>query len=182
MNDILNEILANAVAQNQQLNVSQPPTLGVAKQAQVAATSANKIANMGGAIPTAEEMYAPLVGAQSGAGAMSASEMETDIRNMSAFDLERKYGYGPAAKMIANRASARNSIFSDRVSQRDTSQTAADLVSGVGLGAVNSIGGIGAMGLSVINAGAGQTAATKLEDFSSFVRGTQSPALQQRRN
>ena len=182
MNDILNEILANAVAQNQQRNVAQPPTLSAVKQAQVAEASANKIANMGGAVPTAQQMYAPLVGVKTGAGAASADPMETDIRTMGTSDLERKYGYGTAAQMIANRATANNSIFADTTQQRNASQTAADLVSGVGLGAVNSIGGIGAMGLGLVNADAGQAAATKLEDFGSFVRGTQSPALQQRRN
>lgn len=181
MNDILNEILANAVAQNQQRNVAQPLTLSAVKQAQVAEASANKIANMGGAVPPAQQMYAPLVGAKTGAGAASADPMETDIRNMDTSELERKYGYGAAAQMIANRATANNSIFADQTQQRDWSQTAADLVSGVGLGAVNSIGGIGAMGLGVVNENAGQAVATKLEDFGSFVRDTQSPALQQRR-
>lgn len=181
MNDILNEILANAVAQNQQRNVTQPPTLSAVKQAQVAEVSASKIANMGGAVPTAQQMYAPLVGAQSGAGAASADPMETDIRNMGTSDLERKYGYGAAARMIANRATANNSIFADQTQSRDWSQTAADLVSGVGLGAVNSVGGIGALGLGLVSADAGQAAATKLEDFSDFVHGTQSPAVQQRR-
>jgi len=181
VNDILNELLANASAQNQQRNVTQPQSLSAVKQAQVAATSANKVAALGGPVPTAQEMYAPLVGAQTGAGATSAAPVETDIRNMATSDLERKYGYGAAAQMIANRATANNSIFADQTQQRDWSQTAADLVSGVGLGAVNSIGGIGAMGLGLVNADAGQAAATKLEDFGSFVRDTQSPALQQRR-
>lgn len=181
MNDILNELLANASAQNQQRNVTQPQTLGALKQAKVAATSANKVAALGGPVPTAQEMYAPLVGAQTGAGATSAAPVETDIRNMDTSELERKYGYGAAAQIIANRATANNSIFADQTQQRDWSQTAADLVSGVGLGAANSIGGIGAMGLGVVNADAGQAAATKLEDFGSFVRDTQSPALQQRR-
>ena len=181
MNDILNELLANASAQNQQRNVPQPQTLGALKQAQVTATSANKVAALSGPVPTAQEMYAPLVGAQTGAGATSAAPVESDIRNMGTSELERKYGYGAAAQMIANRATANNSIFADQTQQRDWSQTAADLVSGVGLGAVNSIGGIGAMGLGVVNADAGQAAATKLEDFGSFVRDNQSPALQQRR-
>jgi hypothetical protein len=181
VNDVLNEILANAVAQNQQRNIAQPPTLSVIKQAQVAQVSANKIANMGGAVPTAQQMYAPLVGVETGAGAASADPMETDIRTMGTSDLERKYGYGTAAQMIANRATANNSIFADQTQQRDWNQTAADLISGVGLGAVNSIGGIGAMGLGMVNADAGQAAATKLEDFGNFVHGTQSLAVQQRR-
>ena len=181
MNDILNELLANASAQNQQRNVSQPQTLGALKQAQVAATSANKVAALGGPMLTAQDMYAPLVGTQTGAGATSAAPLETDIRNMPTSALEQKYGYGAAAQIIANRATANNSIFADKTQQRDWSQTAGDLVSGVGLGAVNSIGGIGALGLGIVNADAGQAATTKLEDFGAFVRDNQSPALQQRR-
>lgn len=184
MNNILNNLLAEASAMNQQQNQYVPPTpvsLGQAKQAVVAETAAKKLAAMSPLVPTVDQQYQTLAASSGGVADNSAGQMMTDVRTLSPIGLSDKYGSSRASELLANFTQANSKLLNQQTTGRNWSQTAADTVSGVGLGAINSIGGIGAMGLGLVNADAGQAAAIKLEDFGNFVHSTQSPALQQRR-
>ena len=125
-------------------NASAPTTPGTGQQKQqaVANASAQKKATLGGFDP-----YAATVGAQEGTGYATATEQERDFRDMSTLDLWRKYG--DAA--VFQRAGANSGVAADQQAGRDWSQAAADTVSGVGLGAVNAVGGLAALGTGIVS-------------------------------
>lgn len=174
MNPILNELMANAA--------NQAPSLVDSKKESVLAASNEKKIALGGATPqTPAQLYAPMVGAATGKGVATASDQEYDSRYLTPGQLETKYGNNAAADMINAAANAQQRVFSDQTQVRDFEQTAADTVSGVGLGIANSLGGIGALGAGLVNKDAGIWASKQLDDLNKTVQENQSPALQSRR-
>jgi hypothetical protein len=174
----INEILAQAAAQPRSLDTASLP-IGAQKQAAVGVASAEKRAAMVALTPTA--LYAPTVGRIENKGVASASEIETDARTMFPWELTAKYGEDVANRVSAASSTANRTLLDDMASTRGGSQTAADLTTSVGLGMANSIGGIGALGLGVLNKDAGLYASQKLEDLNNFGQSTQSEALQAKR-
>ena len=155
-------------------NASAPVTPGTGQQKQqtVANVAAQKKAALGGFDP-----YAATVGAQEGTGYASATQQERDFRDMSTTDLWRNYG--DAA--VFQRAGANSGVAADQQAQRDWNQTAADTVSGVGLGAFNSLAGIGALATGIVNRDAGNAMGQGIQSINETVMENQSPALQARR-
>lgn len=174
MNLILNELMANAAGQTSPIEAKKQSLAGVAQEKKTALSPL---------VPqTPAQLYAPMVGAATGKGVESASEQEYDTRYMTPGQLETKYGHTAASDLINAKATAQQRVFSDQTQVRDFEQAAADTVSGVGLGIANSIGGIGALAAGAVNQDAGIWASKQLDDLNAFGQGSQSPALQQRRN
>lgn len=175
-NSILDQMLMKAAAPT-------PTSVGEQKQAAVAAAADTKKQAMG-AVPnfTAEQLYPMMVGAQTGAGDTSAGQAELDARYMAPMDLWAKYGYNDATNaLIGNRAEALQRLSSDQSIQRDWNQTAADTVSGIGLGAFNGLAGIGAWATGIVNRDAGNALSQGIKSVNEAVMDNQSPALQGRR-
>lgn len=174
MNDYVTRLLAEA---------AQPKTPSVLEQKQqsVAATAAQKQATMGGVPMSPAQLYAPVAAQRNGdSGTASANPMETDMRNLSAFELNTKYG-DAAQQMINNRNAASNRTTVDAAVTRNWDQTAADTVSGIGMGVASGLGGMGALGLGIVNKDAGLAAAEGLNKLTEFGQSTQSEALQAKR-
>ena len=174
--DMLNSLLAQAAAHN-------TPDVTSLKQDAAAQAAARKRVELGGTkpAPTADEMYPAIAGVRTDAGASSAGELETDLRTMMPWDLSAKYGAETASGLINSRAAADQKVFIDRTAFRDWEGTAADTVSGIGLGAANMVGGLGALGVGMVNRDAGLWAAGKLDELNTAVRDGQTSALQGRR-
>ena len=106
-------------------------------------------------LPTPQQAYAIQASQSTGQGAESADALEHDLRNLNALRLMQKYGYEMGQQMATQRAVATQQVANDLTTPRNTSQLAGDVVSDVGAGAVNVVGGIGAMGAGLISRDAG---------------------------
>lgn len=127
-------------------------------------------------LPTPQQAYAIQASQSTGQGAESADALEHDLRNLNALQLMQKYGYEAGQQMAAQRAVASQQVANDLTTPRTTSQLAGDVVSDIGAGAVNMLGGAAAMGVGVFNENAGTSMAGAMNDFNEFVRNNQSPA------
>lgn len=175
----LNEMLEAAAAAGAVQPTPVAMALGAQKQQAVQQASVEKQAALGGL--TKESLYASSVGAGTNKGVNSASELEYDSRYLTPTQLDQKYGQAATNRFSLNRAAADQRVLGDTLATRNLDQTAADLTTSVGLGMANSIGGIGALGLGVLNKDAGLYASQKLEDLNNFGQSTQSEALQAKR-
>lgn len=175
-NTILDQMLMKASAPT-------PTSVGAQKQAAVASAAEAKKQALGEAPNfTAEQLYPMMVGAQTGAGDASAKQAELDARYMAPMALWEKYGYNDqTSRLIGNRAEAQQRLTGDQSIQRNWNQTAADAVSGVGLGAFNGLAGIGALAAGIVNTDAGNALSQGIQSVNEAVMETQSPALQGRR-
>lgn len=175
-NSILDQLLMKAAAPS-------PSSVGAQKQATVAETADAKKQALGGALNfTADQMYPVMAGAQSGAGDASATQAELDARYMAPMALWEKYGYNDQTNaLIGKRAEAQQRLTGDQSIQRDWNQTAADAISGVGLGAFNGLAGIGALATGIVNRDAGNAMSQGIQSINEAVMDSQSPALQGRR-
>lgn len=160
-----------------------PTSVGAQKQAAVASAAEAKKQALGDAPNfTAEQLYPMMAGAQTGAGDASASQAELDARYMAPMALWEKYGYNDQTnRLIGNRAEAQQRLTGDQSIQRNWNQTAADAVSGVGLGAFNGLAGIGALAAGVVSADVGNALSQGIQSVNEAVMDSQSPALQGRR-
>lgn len=148
----------------------------LSKKSSVTEAAKAKVQNL-----TAQDNYNIAAGtATNQAGLISAGSTEQDLRTLNPSQLRGKYGES-ASDIIANQAFGDRSFTTDATGARDFSQTAADTVSNVGMGVVNSVGGIAALGAGLADADAGSWAAGKLNDFTEWGQSTQSAALQNRR-
>ena len=93
-------------------------------------------------LPTPQQAYAIQAPQSTGQGAESADALEHDLRNLNALQLMQKYGYEAGQQMAAQRAVATQQVANDLTTPRTFSQLAGDVVSDVGAGAVNMLGGI----------------------------------------
>lgn len=118
-------------------------------------------------------------GNQAGAGTMG--EVEADLRTLNPAQLFQKYG--DRTPELINAAAAGDRAFrnDEALNTRNLSMVAGDTVSGVGAGLANSIAGLGALGLGMVNDDAGTWAAKKIEEGNEWVQGTQSYTLNARR-
>lgn len=127
-------------------------------------------------LPTPQQAYAIQASQSTGQGAESADALEHDLRNLNALQLMQKYGYEMGQQMAAQRAVATQQVANDLTTPRTTSQLAGDVVSDIGAGAVNMLGGTAAMGAGLFSHDAGTAMAGTMNDFNEFVRNNQSPA------
>ena len=127
-------------------------------------------------LPTPQQAYALQASQSTDQGAESADALEHDLRNLNALQLMQKYGYEAGQQMAAQRAVATQQVANDLTTPRTFSQLAGDVVSDVGAGAVNMLGGTAAMGAGLFSRDAGTAMAGTVNDFNEFVRNNQSPA------
>ena len=172
-NDLLDQLLANA----------SKPSVGQQKQQSVMDTATAKKQQLGG-MPsfTQDQMYSAVAGSTTGAGDASATQAELDARYLTPMQTWDKYGYNDASnKALGQRAQATQQFNADQSIQRNLNQTAADTVSGVGLGAFNGLAGIGALATGIVNKDAGNALSQGIQSINEAVMDGQSPALQGRR-
>ena len=172
-NELLDQLLANA----------SKPSVGQQKQQSVMDAATAKKQQLGG-MPsfTQDQMYSAVAGSTTGAGDASATQAELDARYLTPMQMWDKYGYSDATnKVLGQRAQATQQFNADQSIQRDWNQTAADTVSGVGLGAFNGLAGIGALATGIVNKDAGNALSQGIQSINEAVMDNQSPALQGRR-
>src|SRR5690606_17969916 len=130
----------------------------VTKQTSVAQATESKKAALG-----AQDFYNIAAGQMNGdSGLLSATQDEIDVRTMSPAQLWGKHG-SRAMDLISGVARGNRDFSLDVTSDRTLPQAAGDLAIGVGQGAINSVGGIGALAAGVISPELGVDAAGLLE-------------------
>lgn len=149
-------------------------------QESVRAASEARRAELAGR-PSSQSILNAAIARQTGAGVASATGIERDLATLSFDAIRERYGRQQGNQLISELLAAGDSYRSGSTGDRTNENVASDLVSGVGLGVANSLGGIGALGLGLVNDGAGTWAAEQLRRLNEAVQGTQSPALQNRR-
>ncbi|MFP3645220.1 hypothetical protein [Paraburkholderia sp. SIMBA_054] len=168
---------------------SQQPTMqqnvaatADAKKAALAAVADQKkvgVAAQNG-IPSLDQLYSDVLARQTGAGLKTMpSQVDADVASLPAADLIAKYGYDQGMHLVSARLQAQGSVQMDATRSRDYAQAIGDFGAGVGLGVANSVGGIGALGLGLINRDAGTQAASAVKALNDAVQGNlESDALQ----
>jgi hypothetical protein len=151
------------------------------KMAEVQVASDEKKVAMGG-MPSMQVFHEAAIIRQTGAGFATASPLARDLASLSTSVLAQKYG-PRAVENFARGMSLASSDYSTQASAQRPSlgDAISDTAKGVGLGAVNGIGGLGAIGLGLINSEAGMQAAAGLQKLNDLVQGSESPELQARR-
>ena len=184
-NHLFDQMMAKAAQPTvspEEQEVKEPPISLQKQQAVAQAAGAKKQAHGGAPTFSVDQLYTTIVGAQNNSGTASASQEELDARYMTPMGLWDKYGYNDGTNaLIGNQAEARQRIAGDRTIQRDWNQAAADAVSGVGLGSLNAIGGLAALGTGIVSTTGGNAISQGLGAANEFVMDSQSPALQARR-
>ncbi|QYW02270.1 single subunit virion RNA polymerase [Stenotrophomonas phage Philippe] len=127
-------------------------------------------------VPTAAaqtpDFYA--MGAQNGSslGAQTSSGLERDLQTLSTNQLYRRYG-DAAQGLIAQRLDGERRYAADLALSDDQNRSygelATDTLTGIGSGFLNSLGGVAALGLGVVNRDAGTWAAEKLEQGNNWL-------------
>ena len=147
------------------------------KQLEVSQASAEKKAALS---PTAviPDFYQIAAGQGNQLGAQSMSSLETDLRSMQPLDLYLKYG-SAAVDLLNKQAAGGTAYFNDTLQQnnRTTQEIVNDTVSGVGAGFAGSIGGLAALGTGLIDAEAGTSVASTVQDGMQWIEGQQSDGV-----
>lgn len=106
--------------------------------------------------------------------------VEQDVGSLTPYELVQKYGNPTSESLIAQRRLGDNTLY-DLQAQRDGRTDLGayyDTLTGVGTGFGNSIAGIGALGLGVVNQDAGVWAANKIKQGNDWVQqNLQTPGL-----
>lgn len=127
------------------------------------------------------EYFNNAVGAETGQGRDSASQLEKDLRDLSPLQLTRKYG-DQAADLIAGQAQGYRQLTQDNTAQaRTATELWDDFNVNFGQGFGGALGGLGALAAGVVSDKAGTGAANLLSDFNKFLDSNQSPRLQARK-
>lgn len=129
---------------------------------------------------TGQDAYAAVAAGDSNRGMATASPVEQAIRALNPRQLMDQMGQNAGAVLdTVGPASVR--VQRDANTSRDLNQVAADTVTDVGTGVVNTFGNIAAWGVGAINKEAGIGMAGAMKDFNTFAQGTQSAALNSQR-
>jgi len=143
-------------------------SLGVvpSKQAEVSAAAEQKKQQLSGKTPAQAYLDA--------AARFKGQDVAgPDMSTGSAADIQRA---------LLTESIASNQFYGDRSAERSEAETYGDIASGVGLGAVNSVLGIGALGLGVVSDELGTAAAEGISDFNKWGHDKQSAGLAAKRN
>ena len=149
------------------------------KQAEVALTTAQKKQEMSPATPT-DYRNASLIG-QTGYGAKSASQIESDLVNLSPIQRALKYGLDANAQMAQGMTSAGNEIYRQSTGERSVLGTVDDTVNDIGTAVVNFGGNTAALALSPFSAEYASGMTSLLTDFNKYSQSIQSQSLNDRR-
>ena len=149
------------------------------KQAEVALTTAQKKQEMSPATPT-DYRNASLIG-QTGYGAKSASQIESDLVNLSPIQRALKYGLDVNAQMAQGMTSAGNEIYRQSTGERSTLAAVDDTVNDIATAVVNFGGNTAALALSPFSAEYASGMTSLLGDFNKYSQSIQSQSLNDRR-
>jgi hypothetical protein len=145
-----------------------------AKKASLAVTADQKKAGVAqqNGIPSLDQLYSDVLSRQTGAGMKTMpTQIDADMASLPGADLIAKYGYDQGMRLISARLQAQGAVQTDATGSRNYAQAIGDFGAGVGLGVANSVGGIGALGLGLINKDAGTQAASAVKSLNDFVQG-----------
>lgn len=117
-----------------------------------------------------------------GAGAFEPGSIQADFTNASPLEIINKYGNEQGMDILNARVNAANAVRRDLTKSRSYGAALGDTLSGVGLGVVNTLGGIAALGTGLVNDNAGASIASGLDWLNKGVHNLQSDALNARRN
>lgn len=137
------------------------------KQAEVGAVSATKRQELAGSVSPAQAYLE--------AAARARGDINGSLTPLPADPVGMQ-------RALAERSLASGQYYADRSATRSGVSTAGDIVSSVGLGATNSVLGIGALGLGVLNDELGTQAAEGITNFTKWGQKHQSAGLQARRD
>lgn len=144
------------------------------KQANVAATSQRKqqeIAN--------PDFYQHAATMDSELGANNLTDIEFDVRYNSPTGIMRRYGNDTAFDILTQRANAQNQVAQDQSARYESAgEVLGDAVSNIGLGILNTFGGIAAFTGGRINDNTGALISRGLQATNKAVEGVQSERLQ----
>ena len=147
------------------------------KQAEVAKASAEKKVALS---PTAAipDFYQIAAGQGNQFGAQSMPPLETDLRSMQPLDLYLKYG-SSAVDLLNNQAAGGTAYFNDTLQQnnRTAPEIVNDTMSGVGAGFAGSLGGFAALGTGLIDAEAGTSVASAVQNGMQWIEDKQSDGV-----
>ena len=151
---------------------------GQSKQATVAQTSEFKRKSM----MTPAEYFNNAVGASTGQGAQSASELENDLRNLTRFGMIQKYGASSAQEQMGGQAQGiRQQLQAEQVGQRSPLERFDDLNVDVASGITGAIGGLGSLAAGVVSDELGTAASSATAQALDFFASEQTPNLQARK-
>ena len=117
-----------------------------------------------------------------GAGAFDPGSIQADFTNASPLEIINKYGNEQGMGILNARVNAANAVRRDLTKSRTYGEALGDILSGVGLGVANTLGGIAALGTGLVNDNAGASIASGLDWLNKGIHNLQSDALNARRN
>jgi hypothetical protein len=123
------------------------------------------------------EAYALSSMAADGSGYRSASQRDRDYVMMTPYQFQAKYGEEVARNLQADVSNMDAARRGDIQGRRDGITTLGDTINSAGMGFVNSLGGIAAFGLGLVNDDAGVWTSRKLGDLNEFTQSFQSDQL-----
>nr|DAE39455.1 MAG TPA: RNA polymerase [Bacteriophage sp.] len=161
-------------------------SITTAKQVDVSTATSRKQAEQGQSPfqltpQTAYQLQAGRAG-NLGAGAFDPGSIQADFTNASPLEILNKYGNEQGMDILNARVNAANAVRRDLTKSRTYGAALGDTLSGVGLGVVNTLGGIAALGTGLVNDNAGASIASGLDWLNKGVHNLQSDALNARRN
>ena len=112
-----------------------------------------------------------------GIGAFEPGSLQADFTQASPLEIINKYGNEQGLQILNSRANAADVVRQDLSKQRTNAEAFGDTLSGVGLGVANTLGGIAALGTSLVNDNAGATIASGMDWLNEGVHNLQSDAL-----
>lgn len=146
------------------------------KRQSVATASATKQQAM-----SPQQYFENAVGAATGKGYDSASQLEKDLRDLSPLAIRQKYG-DQADALIAGQARGIGELTQANTrGQRDATQLWDDFNVNFGQGVGAALGGVAALGAGVVSDQLGTGTAGLLNDFNQFMDSNQSGRLQSRK-
>jgi len=163
----------------QYASVFNPNPTPIAKREQVAQATQRKSEQFG--MPTQQQLYDVAAARNNDVGSSMPDGPMQDLRTGSIPDLFNKYGPDMAGKLISHAAMANAKYYADRTAYRSTWDVVDDAVSSTVLGGVNSVGGLAALGVGLVNDNAGAAVSQGLDSFNRWARSNQSEGLNARR-
>ncbi len=160
----------------------QQYTAGITDQKKAEVTSASeRLRAYLGPNPTpaqpAPDYYGNAAGQVRGTGNLGLDERDSDIRNLTTMQMYEKYG-SEAREMIRGRAQGYNDFTQDRAATRSVPEVIGDTANDLITGTVNAVGGLGALGVGLVNKDAGVAAAEGLSNFNEYAREGQSDGFE----
>jgi hypothetical protein len=156
--------------------VPAPTVVDAKKESITAAATAKKTALGGEKIA-----YDATVAARTGYGMQSLQGEQRDLATMDSAQLFAKYGSSRGAELIGLAANASAQVSRDSTGVANIGDNIVDAGIDIASGAVNAVGGIGALGIGLVNEAGGTEASRLLSEATKWGQSQQSDSLNARR-